>query len=523
MKDNKDTKNKFDEIKVTLQNAINNIKSNSLVIPIDVNNTTHNKNIEQHHEKEVFRVLEKFDMKPKEIKKYLDRFIIKQEEAKIGLSVAICDHYNNIRRQINNKVSFDEYSKQNILLIGPTGVGKTYLIKKLANLIGVPFVKADATKYSATGYVGSNVEDLVRDLVKLANGDVELAKFGIVYIDEIDKIACNASKGARDISGRGVQINLLKLMEDSDVNLTSQTDMMSQFESAINLARGNKKNTKNIINTKNILFIVSGSFDYLIDFIKNRVGSNKQIGFNHNSVDSELEYLEKNTTADFIKFGFEPEFIGRLPIRIICNELMPKDLELILTNAEGSILNQYKTDFDGYKIKLDFTPKAISIIAKKAYLQKTGARGLMTVIEKILRNFKYELPSININRLIINENIVNNPLEELKLLLNNQNNILQIGNNHEFDLFIKNFQMNYGFNLKFTNVAKKLIIVEALQLKKSIIEICMKKFIDYPFGLNLIKNSLINNCIVINKKMVESSKEELSNLISLKLMKLKNN
>jgi len=181
-------------------------------------------------EKEREEILERirnFNLKPREIRDYLNRFVIRQNEAKKVISVAICDHYNHVRQCLEDPdLREKEHAKQNILLLGPTGVGKTYLLRCIAKLTGVPFVKADATKFSETGYVGGDVDDLVRDLVRAANGDVELAQYGIVYIDEIDKIAAQSSSGNRDVSGRGVQINLLKLLEETAVNLHSQTDIM---------------------------------------------------------------------------------------------------------------------------------------------------------------------------------------------------------------------------------------------------------------------------------------------------------
>ena len=179
-----------------------------------------------------------FDRKPKEIRDYLDRFVIKQEQAKRVLSVAVCDHYNHVRRCLDGEEKEQaEYVKPNVLLLGPTGVGKTFLMRNVAKLIGVPFVKADATKFSETGYVGYDVDDLVRDLVKSAEGDVDLAQYGIIYIDEIDKIASESSRSGRDVSGRGVQINLLKLMEETEVNLHSPQDMMGQMKAFMEMQK----------------------------------------------------------------------------------------------------------------------------------------------------------------------------------------------------------------------------------------------------------------------------------------------
>lgn len=417
----------FEDIQKQIQNALKNLGgASSFIIPINGKRPQQGpeKPIEEKEKddsKEILEVIKNFKFKPKEIKEYLDRYVIKQDEAKRVLSVAVCDHYNNIRRCLagNEKSSSPlEYVKQNILLLGPTGVGKTYLIKCLANLIGVPFVKADATKYSATGYVGSNVEDLVRDLVKIADGNAELAQYGIIYIDEIDKIASHTVDDGRDVSGKGVQINLLKLMEDSEVNMLSQTDMFSQFESMMDTMHGKGKNKKRTINTKNILFIVSGAFENLSEIIKKRMHGAK-IGFDKegNGDKARSVYLKQANTADFIKYGFEPEFIGRLPVRVSCDELTPEDLELIMTSSEGSILRQYIVDFEGYGIMFGLDKDAISFIAKEAYKQQTGARGIMTVMEKIFRNFKYELPSTKINKLYATLDTVSEPEKEIQKML----------------------------------------------------------------------------------------------------------
>ncbi|MDR0679961.1 MAG: AAA family ATPase [Puniceicoccales bacterium] len=357
-----------------------------------------------------------FNLKPREIKDCLDRFVIKQHEAKKVLAVAICDHYNHVKQSLNDKNTQDkEYNKQNVLLLGPTGVGKTYLIKNIAKLIGVPFVKVDATKFSETGYVGSDVDDMIRDLVKSANGNADMAQYGIVFIDEIDKIATAVGLEGRDISGRGVQINLLKLMEESDVNLFSQTDVMAQIKAAMSMGSDRKQT----INTKHILFIASGAFDKLTDIVKVRIGA-RSIGFNSQNsrkIDDSYEFLKQASTADFIKFGFEPEFIGRLPVRVACESLKANDLRDILTSSEGSILKQYVDDFAGYNIGLSVNDDAIWKIAQLASEEKTGARGLLTVLERLFRDFKFELPSTNVSKLEITKACVDNPEVELEKIL----------------------------------------------------------------------------------------------------------
>src|SRR4029079_9286635 len=199
----------------------------------------------------------KFDSKPRDIKAYLDRYVIKQDEAKKVLSVALCDHYHHVRMAREGKEQ-PNYAKQNLILLGPTGVGKTYLIRSIADLIGVPFVKGDATKFSETGYVGGDVEDLVRDLVRRSNGDVERAQYGLIYIDEIDKSTAATTNSGRDVSGRGVQTNLLKLMEETEVPARSQQDLAGQVQAMLEMQMRARKSAPTI-NTKHILFIVSGA------------------------------------------------------------------------------------------------------------------------------------------------------------------------------------------------------------------------------------------------------------------------
>ncbi len=514
----------FDDLQKQIQNALKNLGgTNSFIIPINGKKPQQgpekpSEGKEESDSKAILEIIKNFNFKPKEIKEYLDRFVIKQDEAKRVLSVAVCDHYNNIRRCLagdEKSSSMIEYVKQNILLLGPTGVGKTYLIKCLANLIGVPFVKADATKYSATGYVGSNVEDLVRDLVKIADGNAELAQYGIIYIDEIDKIASFTVDDGRDVSGKGVQINLLKLMEDSEVSMLSQTDMFSQFESVMDMMHGKGKNKKRTINTKNILFIVSGAFENLSEIIKKRMHG-AQIGFGKEGNEGKAKsvYLKQANTSDFIKFGFEPEFIGRIPVRVSCEELTPDDLELIMTSSEGSILRQYIIDFEGYGIRFDLDREAISFIAKEAYKQQTGARGIMTVMEKIFRNFKYELPSIGVNAFHADSEIVREPEEGLKkIILDSKDSHCAVLKN-DINKFAQQFTADNGVALNFDEESEKLIIKEAMESGMTVYTICSSKFKDYPHGLKLVSGSLVNNTLNVNAKMIKNPDKELSNIIT---------
>src|SRR5256712_11381328 len=267
-----------------------------------------------------------FDYKPRDVKAYLDRFVIKQEEAKKVLSVALCDHYNHVRAAMAGKEQ-PNYAKQNIILIGPTGVGKTYLIRSIADLIGVPFVKADATKFSETGYVGGDVEDLVRDLVRRADGEVARAQYGIIYIDEIDKIASAPGLTGRDVSGRGVQTNLLKLMEETEVPARAPNDIAGQIQAMMEMTRGGGEKQPAIINTKHILFVVSGAFGGLEKIIRKRL-RDATIGFTAGAktIADEERALEQVQTRGFIEFRFEPEFNGRLPVRVVCQQLNIEDL-----------------------------------------------------------------------------------------------------------------------------------------------------------------------------------------------------
>ena len=454
-----------------------------------------------------------FDRKPKEVRDYLDRFVIKQEQAKRVLSVAVCDHYNHVRRCIrDSRAQSAEYLKPNVLLLGPTGVGKTYLMRNVAKLIGVPFVKADATKFSETGYVGNDVDDLVRDLVKQADGNVELAQYGIIYVDEIDKIAAESSRGGRDVSGRGVQINLLKLMEETEVNLQSSQDMMGQMKAFMEMQRGGKPG-KSTISTKNILFIVSGAFDQLAESVRKRLDLTR-IGFGSSGeqdlASSEINFLNKAETQDFIKYGFEPEFIGRLPVRVACDELTKEDLAEILLSSEGSALDQYRKDFDGYNIKFDIGNPAINEVAKLAATEKTGARGLVTVLERIFRDFKFELPSTSIRTFSVDADTVSRPQDALKELIADNLDLLDENLFVDVDRFVDSFKREHGLELRFRKAAKVAVVKEASEQNRSVLALCEKKFKDFEHGLKIISQRTGKNSFNIDKKVIDDPDKELS-------------
>jgi endopeptidase Clp ATP-binding regulatory subunit ClpX len=348
-----------------------------------------------------------FSLKPADIARHLNRFVIGQNEAKKVLGVALCDHFQHVRLTLEGKEA-PFYQKQNVLLLGPTGVGKTHLIRSAADLIGVPFVKADATKFSETGYVGGDVDDLVRDLIRRAGGDVKRASHGIIYLDEVDKLAGSSEGGGRDVSGRGVQTNLLKLMEDGDVPVLSPNDVTGQLQSAMSAARGNTPGMPDTISTRHILFIASGAFVGIDQVIRDRL------------VAPQLS-LEKThaqiSTSDFIRFGLEPEFVGRLPVRVACHALDENDLFQVLSRSESSLIHQYERSFAAYGIALRFQPDALRRLASLARDEKTGARGLMTVLERTFRDLKFRLPSTKIRSLTITPETVENPTAALAKLL----------------------------------------------------------------------------------------------------------
>ncbi len=457
----------------------------------------------------------KFDLKPREIKQYLDRYVIKQDEAKKALAIAVCDHYNHVRECHENPDAADtDYSKQNIVMLGPTGVGKTYLIRHIAKLIGVPFVKADATRFSETGYVGANVDDLIRELVTQADDTLELAQYGIIYLDEADKIATPPNIIGRDVSGRGVQTGLLKLMEETEVDLRAGNDVASQMRAAMEFQKSGKVD-KEVINTRHILFIISGAFTGMEKIIKKRMHQSR-IGFNAEIVsqtDDASQYLEDVTPKDFIDFGFEPEFIGRLPVHVVCNELAVDDLFHILKHSEGSIIRQYENAFRAYGIRVLFSNNGLRRIAEKAIAQKTGARALMTVCEKVLRDYKFELPSTGVSEFVVTDAVVDAPDVELKRITEDADYNRRTVMHEQVRRYEAQFYAEHQLQIQFDAEATALICERAMADATEIQQICDQLLESYQHGLNLIKQNTEQTAFTFPKGVVENPDQVLEEWI----------
>ncbi|HIF54524.1 MAG: ATP-dependent Clp protease ATP-binding subunit ClpX [Methylococcales bacterium] len=337
--------------------------------------------------------------KPKEIKSELDNYVIGQESAKKMLSVAVYNHYKRLRSN-TNKDSI-ELAKSNILLIGPTGSGKTLLAETLARLLDVPFTIADATTLTEAGYVGEDVENIIQKILQKCDYDVEKAETGIVYIDEIDKITRKSDNPSitRDVSGEGVQQALLKLIEGTVASIPPQGGRKHPQQEFLQ------------VNTANILFIVGGAFAGLDKVIRERTEKGG-IGFSAEikSKDEEKnvgELFSQIESEDLIKYGLIPEFVGRLPVVATLEELDEAALVQILTQPKNALIKQYQHLFDMEGAELEFRDEALAAIAKKSMNRKTGARGLRTIVENILLDTMYEIPSAeNISRVVIDESVI---------------------------------------------------------------------------------------------------------------------
>lgn len=505
----------FDEFKKAMEGMFGKLGKGNFSFP-DMGKTAFTSEKEEEPSEEYSTVddIFQFDLLPRDIKAHLDRFVIRQDEAKKALGIAVCDHYNHVKalKASDEEGERLELQKQNVMVVGPTGVGKTYLVKHIAELIGVPFVKADATKFSETGYVGGDVDDLVRELVAKADGDVQLAEYGIIYIDEIDKLASSGGMMGRDVSGRGVQTTLLKLMEETEVPLRNPQDMRGQMMSMMDMQKGQK--SKDTINTRHILFIVSGAFSGLEKIVKKRSQSS-QIGFSADQVESAMdtELFQHVTTQDYIDFGFEAEFIGRIPVRVICEHLEAADLEAILKYSEGSLLRQYEREFEAYGIHARFKDDGIARIAEMAAKEKTGARGLMTVGEKLLRDFKYELPGTTVTELVFDQDLIDNREAHLEKYRDLGKGLVVEKARDEVNVFVREFHEKHGVKITLEDDAVASLVKLASEQARSVLQVARQHFRDYQFGLQLIQKNTGQNEFIIPAGAVEDPDKHLSNLV----------
>ena len=372
---------------------IKNIDLGSLNIPnMNVNPIPERARVKKRDEKSTEPLFTMKDVPaPHKIKEMLDEYVIGQEQAKKVISVAVYNHYKRIF--LDKDKEGTRIEKSNILMIGPTGSGKTYLVKTLAKLLNVPLAIADATSLTEAGYIGDDIESVISKLLLSAGNDVERAECGIVFIDEIDKIAKKKNTNTRDVSGESVQQELLKLLEGSKVEVpvgTNQKNVLAPMET---------------VNTDNILFICGGAFPALDDIIKERLQKNTSVGFNSDlkdKYDNEADLYSKVTNEDIRKFGMIPEFIGRLPVVCTLSKLDKEAFKKILTEPKNAILKQYKRLLELDEVELVFDDDAMDYIAQQAMKKDTGARALRSIIEEFMLDIMYEIPKDkNIGRVII--------------------------------------------------------------------------------------------------------------------------
>ncbi|MBN1561446.1 AAA family ATPase [candidate division KSB1 bacterium] len=490
-----------DDIRNDVSNFLRNKYGDRVIIPPEAERVGNPPADKNNDEKSLPNI--HFDLKPTELESYLNEYIVGQQEAVEVLATKIATHFNRMKYETRNSdmEALVGNIKSNVLMIGPTGVGKTYLVKLIAKKIGVPFVKGDATKFSETGYVGGDVDDLVRNLVHEANGDIRLAEYGIIYLDEIDKIASSGNGFGPDVSRSGVQRNLLKLMEEGEVDLKVPHDLASQMEAAMQAQRTGKVERKKI-NTKNILFVTSGAFSGLTDIIRKRLNQ-QPMGFTNKDADV-LKIPDENIfkmvrSEDLIKFGFETEFVGRLPVVVSLDGLDVEGLYQILKNPNSTVILGKKRDFRAYGIEIDFDDDALHRIAELAFEEHTGARGLTSVVDRLLLKYEKLLPDTNLDHIVITREIVENSTAELEKILTNY--------------YIKSFQTRFlvrnNIVITFTKEAIQMLQDKARQHGQNVEQVCNELLGNYEYGLKLLNWDKFT----VDADIIKNPKERLEELI----------